>query len=224
MSFGERIDTIRANLEKMQGVSPNEEATKTSFVLPMLIALGFDVFNPDEVKPEFTSDVGTKKGEKVDYAIVLEGDLIALMEAKSLNTNLDDGARSQLYRYYAATPAPLAILTNGIEYEFYTDSLVKNKMDNDPFFKFDLLNVNFAALEKLKMFSKAHIDHGKIKDIAYLNMCILKVHKYLTQQKEEPSREFIRVVTSDFYDGRYTEAAFASLGGIVQEALSSFKK
>ena len=46
-----------------------EEAAKTALVMPFIQALGYDVFNPSEVIPEYTADVGTKKGEKVDYAI-----------------------------------------------------------------------------------------------------------------------------------------------------------
>ena len=49
----------------------NEEQTKTSLIMPMFVALGYDVFNIDEFVPEYTADFGTKQGEKVDYAICI---------------------------------------------------------------------------------------------------------------------------------------------------------
>lgn len=48
--------------------------------MPFISALGYDVFNPTEVIPEFTADVGTKKGEKVDYAIKKDDKIIILIE------------------------------------------------------------------------------------------------------------------------------------------------
>ncbi len=51
-----------------QNTLTTEEATKHALVLPFIQALGYDVFNPMEVVPEYTADFGLKQGEKVDYA------------------------------------------------------------------------------------------------------------------------------------------------------------
>jgi hypothetical protein len=103
-----------------------EEATKTSVILPFIRALGFDVFSLDEVVPEFTADVGTKKGEKVDFAIKINGNIVILIEAKPISMSLGTNQHSQLYRYFAVTDARIGLLTNGKEFQFYSDTEQKN--------------------------------------------------------------------------------------------------
>ena len=111
-----------------------EEATKTSLIMPFFSLLGYDVFDPNEFVPEFTADVGIKKGEKVDYAIVNEGQPVILIEAKWVGEKLDRHD-SQLFRYFGTTCAKFAILTNGVIYRFYTDLDEQNKMDEKPSWK-----------------------------------------------------------------------------------------
>ena len=93
-----------------------EEAAKTALVMPFLQALGYDVFNPAEVVPEFTADVGIKKGEKVDYALCIDGRVNILIECKPSTIDLDLKHASQLYRYFSTTDARVAVLTNGVVY------------------------------------------------------------------------------------------------------------
>lgn len=220
--FSDHIESIRANVAKCEGKSPNEEATKNWFVLPMLSALGYEIFNPDEVLPEFTADVGTKKGEKVDYAIVLNGEILALIEVKAFDTDLSSQHYSQLYRYFAATPAPLAILTNGVEYNFFSDSMTENKMDDEPFFVFNLLQHNRHSLEKFHNFSRNLVNKDQIVKEAYHNLCVSKIQQFLKDQAQQPSREFVKTVTSQFFSKRYTDAAIEELATMVQEAITSF--
>lgn len=113
--------------------------------------LGYDVFNPLEFCPEYTADIGIKKGEKVDYAILMGKDPVILIEAKSVNKKLDRHS-SQLFRYFVSTPAKFAILTNGIEYKFYTDLDDTNKMDKEPFLDINLLNIKDAEISQLNKF------------------------------------------------------------------------
>src|SRR5699024_573340 len=119
-----------------------EEATKNAFVMPFIQALGYDVFNPDEVIPEFTSDYGVKKGEKVDYAIKINGELAILIECKGFGKDLNKMAPSQLYRYYSVAKAKIGIVTDGQHYHFYTDLEEINKMDDRPYMELDLLNID----------------------------------------------------------------------------------
>lgn len=70
MDFADQIMQLADRVDKMKAQLQTEEATKNALIMPFIQALGYDVFNPMEVIPEFTSDVGTKKGEKVDYAIM----------------------------------------------------------------------------------------------------------------------------------------------------------
>ena len=116
------IADLASKLRQHREILETEEAAKTTLVLPFLRALGYDIFNPAEVKPEFTCDVGTKKGEKVDYALCVGGEITTLVECKPVTSELSIKHASQLLRYFAATFARLSLLTNGVVYQFYTDS------------------------------------------------------------------------------------------------------
>jgi len=69
--------------------------------MPFINVLGYDVFDPTEVVPEFTADIGTKKGEKVDYAIMKDGKPIILFECKWSGADLNKEHASQLHRYFS---------------------------------------------------------------------------------------------------------------------------
>ncbi len=69
MDLIDRISDITKRIETTGPSLETEEATKNALIMPFIQALGYDVFNPLEVIPEFTTDHGVKKGEKVDYAV-----------------------------------------------------------------------------------------------------------------------------------------------------------
>lgn len=73
MEFSDRVKALATRIQELrEHASVTEEATKNALILPFLQALGYDTFDPRIVVPEYTADVGTKKGEKVDYAIKRE--------------------------------------------------------------------------------------------------------------------------------------------------------
>ncbi|OOF29807.1 type I restriction endonuclease [Salinivibrio proteolyticus] len=134
MDFIERLQALSKKVGQLADSIETEEATKTALVMPFLHnVLGYDIFDPSEVIPEFTADTGTKKGEKVDYALMKDGEVQILIECKKVNETLSPKHSSQLYRYFSVTNARIAILTNGCEYQFFTDLDAPNKMDNKPF-------------------------------------------------------------------------------------------
>ncbi len=116
MDFSEKITQFSKRVETIKDNLLTEEATKTSIILPFFQILGYDVFNPCEFVPEYTADIGTKKGEKVDYAIISDSEPIILIEAKSCSLELNTKHMGQLIRYFTVTKAKFAILTNGIIY------------------------------------------------------------------------------------------------------------
>ena len=99
MDFKDQIKILGDRVIRLKDQILTEEATKNAFIMPFIQALGFDVFNPLEVVPEFVSDIGLKKGEKIDYAIFIENKPAILIECKHWNQNLSvhDG---QLLRYF----------------------------------------------------------------------------------------------------------------------------
>lgn len=151
MEFEENLKKFVERIEKIKNNISTEEATKTSLIMPFFQILGYDVFNPNEFTPEYVADVGIKRGEKVDYAIILDGEVKILIEAKSVNEDLKKHS-SQLFRYFGTSKAKLAILTNGVMYKFYTDLDEINKMDSTPFLEVNLLEMSDANIAELKKF------------------------------------------------------------------------
>jgi hypothetical protein len=119
MDLSVRLQELQKRTIEHREALLTEEAAKNALVMPFLQSLGYDIFNPSEVVPEYTADVGTKKGEKVDYAIRSGGSIIILLECKPSTVELNINHASQLFRYFRVTDARLAILTNGVVYQFY---------------------------------------------------------------------------------------------------------
>jgi len=114
MDFKDEIKQLGERVVKLKEQILTEEATKNAFIMPFIKALGYDVFNPIEVVPEFVSDIGLKKGEKIDYAIFREGTPTILVECKHWAQNLDlhDG---QLLRYFHVSKAKFGQIENSFE-------------------------------------------------------------------------------------------------------------
>ncbi len=220
-NFAEQIKAISSRIEKLRNTIETEEATKTSVIMPFFQILGYDVFNPEEFTPEFVADVGIKKGEKVDYAIISDGKPVILIEAKPINENLQKHD-SQLFRYFGTSTAKFAILTNGIIYRFYTDLDEQNKMDSSPFFEFNILDIKDSSLHELAKFKKTSFDLEKIftsaSELKYLN----KLKKFLSEQWENPSEEFIRFLIGQIYDGVKTKNTIDRFEPIVKKAFKQF--
>jgi len=214
---------ISSRISKMtsEGLIKTEEGTKTALILPFIQALGYNVFDPTEVTPELTADVGTKKGEKVDYAILRDGKPIMLMECKSAGTNLRTEHASQLFRYYTVTSTRFGILTDGVVYQFYTDLVQKNMMDSEPFFIFDMLDIRESAVEELKKFAKATFDEASIVSSATILKRRGLIKTYLSQQLQKPDEDFIRTCAqkSKAHEGRFTQTILDEFSPVIREAL-----
>lgn len=220
MSFGEKIREFADSInEKLEHVD-TEETTKIALILPFLRQLGYDTANPSEVKAEFTADVGAKRGEKVDIAILNDNNAEILIECKSANLKLEDIHFSQLYRYFNITHAQIGILTNGIIYKFFTDSNYKGKMDDVPFLEMNLLNLSKEEINELEKFTKEKFDISrilsKVDDLKYSN----QIKKVLKSEIEMPSDEFIKIITKQVYDGPITKKVRNKFSKIVREQIN----
>lgn len=213
--LSERIKTLKENIG-------TEEATKQSFILPFFQSLGYDVFNPLEFVPEFTADVGIKKHEKVDYAVLQEGKPLILIEAKACTEKLDKHD-SQLFRYFGTTEAKFAILTNGIIYKFYSDLDQPNVMDSQPFYILDMENLSEQAIGYLNNFLKSNLDIDSIlntaSDLKYMSL-IKTTFKNLL---DNPSDEFIKLLlNSGIYDGVKNQKVIDKFKPIVKRGINQF--
>ncbi|MCI5119672.1 MAG: restriction endonuclease [Candidatus Electrothrix sp. AUS4] len=222
MDLIDKVKDLAARIPKQIELIQTEEATKNAFIMPFISALGYDVFNPMEVIPEFTADIGTKKGEKVDYAIKKNNDIIILIECKWCGADLQHDHASQLYRYFSATEARFAILTNGITYEFYSDIDEPNKMDSKPFFTFDMLSFQDHQVAELKKFTKSAFSLEDILTTASTLKYTSAIKKILEKELADPSETFVRFFASQIFDGRLTKPVLEQFTEIVKEARKQF--
>lgn len=195
-----------------------EEATKNALIMPFIQALGYNVFDPTEVIPEFTADVGTKKGEKVDYVIKRESKMIILWECKPVGAKLGLNHASQLYRYFSVTEARFAILTNGVEYQIYTDIEAPNKMDEKPFLEFSMLALDPKIIEEIKKFSKVSFNLENILGTASELKYTKQIKALISKELESPSEEFVRHFTKQVYNGTITSAVKNQFTKLVGDA------
>lgn len=205
MDFIDKLRELSARIPKQLEHIQTEEATKNALVMPFITALGYNVFDPTEVTPELNADVGTKKGEKVDYAILKDGKPIVLFECKHHSADLGKIHASQLYRYFSVTEARFGVLTNGVTYWFYTDLEAQNKMDSKPFFEFNMVDIKDGAVEELKKFSKSAFNLDNILTTASELKYTREIRRIINEQMQEPCDEFVRFITSKVYSGRMTQ-------------------
>jgi hypothetical protein len=221
MDFIDEIKQLSKRIESLKDKITTEEATKTSFIMPLFQLLGYDVFNPHEFLPEFTADVGIKKGEKVDYAIMIDEKPVILVEAKWCGESLDKHD-SQLFRYFSTTPAKFAILTNGIEYKFFTDLDEQNKMDTKSFLEFNILDIKEIYINELKKFQKENFNIETIFNTASELKYTNEIIKLLTSQMKSPNDSFVKYILSEIYSGTKTQNVIEKFREIVKKSLNQF--
>ncbi len=219
MDFIDQLRSLATRIASTKDLIQTEEATKNAMVMPFIQALGYNVFDPLEVTPELVADVGTKKGEKVDYAILMNGKPIILFECKKCGADLNINHASQLFRYFHVTEARFGILTNGLTYRFFTDLEQPNKMDEKPFLEFNLLDFKEQEVEELKKFAKAAFDVDKILTTANELKYTRAIQNLLAEWMVNPSEDFVRLVSADLLAGkRFTPAAKEQFSQITKRA------
>lgn len=167
------IIDLQKKLQSKTVKAETEEATKQWFIIPFLVGLGYDPYS-SEIIPEYTLDVGTKKGEKVDYALQINSQPVALVECKQLDVTLSDKHISQLYRYFTISDVHIAILTNGDDYWFFTDSQKENIMDLEPYYNIKLSEASADELDKLEQYSKDNIQYANIAQVVQYERYIME--------------------------------------------------
>ncbi|WP_277212227.1 type I restriction endonuclease [Isoptericola croceus] len=223
MEIGERLASLATKVQQQKATIETEEATKNAFVMPFIsLVLGYDVFNPNEVIPEFTADVGTKRGEKVDYAIVTGGQLQILIEAKAIGSPLSLNHASQLFRYFATTNARIAILTNGQHFHFFTDLDRPNRMDEKPFLQLDLLDLDETLVPEVQKLTKDAFDLDSVVNAAEELKYIGALKRVLATQFRGPDDDWVKSLTNRVYDGSFTQRVKDQFRVLVPKAMNQF--
>ncbi|MEM6788580.1 MAG: type I restriction endonuclease [Myxococcota bacterium] len=231
MNLVDKLQSLAARVPDTVGLLETEEATKTALVLPFISALGYDVFNPLEVVPEYTADVGIKKGEKVDYAIKHEGAVIMIFEAKAAGADLSQAHAGQLYRYFSVTQSTrIAVLTNGVQYHFYSDLEASNRMDDKPFLVLDLLTLKDEMVDQLGKLTKEAYDLDGMLEAAGDLKYMREIRRILDKQFEDPDDDFVKFFFARVCENRnfvqsakeqFSRLVVASLRQVMNERINA---
>ena len=223
MEFMEKLQGLSSKIEQVSGNLSTEEATKNALVMPFLhTVLGYDIFDPNEVIPEFTADTVGKRNEKVDYALVKDNEVQILIECKKFGESLTTKHANQLFRYFSVTNARLAILTNGSKYQFYTDLDTSNIMDEKPFLSLDLEDIDEYIVPEIKKLTKSAFDVNSIVDAAGDLKYLKQIKQEIKKQFEAPEDEFVRFFASRVYDGKLIAKVMAQFTDMTAKALKQF--
>jgi len=170
----------------------NEAQTRKFLIEPFFIMLNYV---STDLIPEYNADFGDRISQKIDYAIILNKKDTILIEAKKQTSKLSDKEAGQLNGYFNNTKnSKLAILTNGIEYRFYSDVVEPNIIDNKPFFQFNLSNYSEKDIESLIRFDKRFI---KIKEIIESAQEIIFAESFedsLFKELNVPSKDLLKII------------------------------
>lgn len=221
MDFKDEIKQFGDRVEKLKNQITTEEATKNAFIMPFINALGYDVFNPMEVVPEFIADIGIKKGEKVDYAVVKDGEPMILVECKHWSERLDPH-NSQLFRYFHTTKAKFGLLSNGIIYRFYTDLVEKNKMDEKPFLEFNVTDIKDNQIEELKKFHKSYFDIENIVNTASELKYMNELKALINVEFQGPTDGFVRHFSKQIYPGVLTAKIMEQFTALTKKSITQY--
>ena len=218
MDFKDQIKQLSDRVAKLKEQIQTEEATKNAFIMPFLQTLGYDVFNPLEVVPEYITDIGTKKGEKIDYAIFKDGNPTILVECKhwAQNLNLHDG---QLLRYFHVSKAKFGLLTNGVTYRFYSDLVEVNKMDEKPFLEFNITEIKDNQVEELKKFHKTVFDAESITNTASELKYTNELKHLLQQELANPSADFVKHFARQVYPSVVTAKVLEQFTNLTKKSI-----
>ena len=222
MEFAERIAELAKKVGNMGSALNTEEATKTALVLPFITALGYDVFNPSEVVPEFSAPIGEYKDARVDYAILADGKPILLIECKSFGTALDTKQCNQLQLYFHGTEAPITILTDGNRYRFYSDLEDTNRMDSKPYMEFCLSDMDETLIPELRKLAKGKFDRDACLSAANELKYNREFKRIMAEQMDNPHEDFARFFISQTYDGMITQKVRERFTPILVAALDQF--
>ncbi|MEH1836142.1 MAG: type I restriction endonuclease [Nostoc sp.] len=200
MGFTEDITKLSEQVRKRADQVVGEEATKMALIVPFLSAIGYDVYDPSEIMPEYVADFAIKKAgqfEKVDYALAINNNIVMLVEAKARGQKAEahDG---QLSRYFnGLLTTKVAIVTNGVEYRFFTDLHDKNVMDKEPFFTFNILEYDTKDIENLKFFHRDNFEFTAITNHAEEMVYVKGMTQLLGNLLRSPSEEFVRFLVTE---------------------------
>lgn len=220
------IRNIRVQIEQhRETLEANEAQTCKSLIEPLLDSMGWDTRDLNLVRAEYQGQIaGMKARQYVDYALFQDGKPIMVLEAKSLNTPLDNViVLKQLRDYFLDLDAKVGILTNGTEYRFYSDSRRPNRMDEEPFLSVDITKMSDRDKDIVLCFAKDsfNLDDAKrlSEEIRYLDDIRERLEEILANR----DASFIGWIMGKIYKGRSNKEKKNWFTKLVREALNDLR-
>ena len=221
MNFTEQFYSHANKVTEISNSVKTEEATKTALIMPFFKdVLGYDVFNPTEFVPEQSAVMDKTKWGQIDYCIYLHGTPVIIIEAKHAGASLE-GSVHQLCKYFASSEAAFAILTNGMEYRFYTDTEKANIMDTTSFLTINLLSATDEQLKVLELFHREDFDGAEVFEAATDARIAMNVRDSLDTELSMPSDDFVSLLITPFYKVRLTKQVLDKFRPYVNTAISN---
>lgn len=227
-TFKEEFLTLSKRCLSRKNNCLNEESAKIGLILPFLQLLGYDVFNINEVTPEYPADFSDKYQNRVDYVINKDNKPVIAIEAK---LDIEKSDRGQLKSYFNAVQSiKLGILTDGIKYEFFADNNSPNIMDDNPFLVFDLAKISNGIitdnqLEDLLSFRKGAFNPENIGAEAKKKIIFNSIISFFETNLDNPSEDFIRDLlrnTDEYKNNRITKNVIEENADVVKTAFNEF--
>ena len=215
--------------EKAIKLSDNESKTRDYLIEPFFNMLGYNMM--EHYSHEFSLKYSKGHVKKVDMVITLDGKKpIMLVECKKANQNLTVKHFNQVSDYYANhKESKVAILTNGVEYNFYSVKWNNEKELNDkPFISFNLNDFTRADLEDIALFHIQLFDVKEILSVAEDKYFLDDFENALTKTLFPPSDELIKLIYTNMGGKRITEKVTDKLQKLInsfslQEAVEKVK-
>ena len=223
MEFIDELKVLGSRSRSLADKLSSEEATKTALILPFIQLLGYNIFDPTEVIPEFQAEAGVKKDQRVDYALLKDEHPVILIECKAYNEALSPEHADQLKRYFPFVhSAKIGILTNGHNYKFFTDLEEDNVMDDMPYMEFDVENPSLDLVPKLQELRKERFNDEKAVRIAEQLKYTGQFKQLLANQMDVPEDDFVRFFAQRVWSGKINQSVKEKLTPLLKEAFKQF--
>ncbi|MDE2852882.1 MAG: type I restriction endonuclease [Chloroflexota bacterium] len=218
MNVIETLRVLSCQVEQRLPAAKRSEANTSQFlVMPFFEALGYSVHNPNDVEPEFTADLFAS-GTRVDYALKKAGKPIVLIEVKRASVKLERHHTRQLHYYFSSKlDVRFGIVTNGLEYRFYSDLDLPNVMDDEPFLTLNMLNLDDSLMADLELFTKSSFDKDRVVDAARIAKNRAMIRRVLNTEFDPLSPKAIEFILNIALADSTVETRRTELTQLVKE-------
>lgn len=185
-------DLNKWDINKAIGFSTDESNTRESLIRPFFEILGYQFLN--DYQNEFMADMNGRKRRKVDMAFLFGNQYPSMIvECKRANISLNDKHFRQLNEYAIDLPSvKVGVVTNGINYDFYTKSA--NSLNPKPFFSFDITDFDLSDIDNLALFEKGNLNFDKIIDEAEEVYFLDKFDNAFFKTLSNPSNNLVKEI------------------------------